>query len=77
MYIYLFILVLFIYFFKILFFNFTILYWFLPYINMNPPQVYLFIYFKNIYLFGHAESWLQPAGSSVTVCSLLFAVCRI
>ena len=22
------------------FFNFTILYWFLPYINMNPPQVY-------------------------------------
>ena len=77
MYIYLFILVLFIYFFLILFFNFTILYWFLPYINMNPPQVYLFIYFKNIYLFGRAESWLQPAGSSVTACSLLFAVCRI
>ena len=26
---------------KILFFfNFTVLYWFLPYINMNPPQVY-------------------------------------
>ena len=22
------------------FFNFTILYWFLPYINVNPPQVY-------------------------------------
>ena len=25
----------------ILFFNFTILYWFLPYINMNPPRVYM------------------------------------
>ena len=25
----------------ILFFNFTILYWFCIYINMNPPQVYM------------------------------------
>ena len=32
----------------------------------------IFIYFKNIYLFGHSESWLQPAGS------LSFVVaCRI
>ena len=40
----------FIYFYFILFFNFTILYWFLPYINMNPPQVYLFILKIFIYL---------------------------
>lgn len=34
--------------------------------------VYLFIYFKNIYVFGRAESSLQPAGS------LSFVVaCRI
>ena len=29
------------FFFLILFFNFTILYWYLPYIKVNPPQVYM------------------------------------